>query len=69
MLSEAGAKVGLLDVKEPHATAEEITKRGGQAVAVACDVRKSNSVKEAVEKVANELGPLDGLSLFPNCVC
>jgi NAD(P)-dependent dehydrogenase (short-subunit alcohol dehydrogenase family) len=40
-------------------TAAEIVKRGGQALAVACDVKEADSLKSCVERVVKEFGRIN----------
>lgn len=65
LLCEAGAKLGLLDVNEPESVVAEVKAQGGEAVAVACDVRDSKSVEHAIGAVVAAFGPLDGPFLLP----
>ncbi len=57
-LAADGMAVGVLDLHEADGaqTVAEIEKAGGQAIAVGADVANAGQVKEAVEKVAAELG-------------
>jgi NAD(P)-dependent dehydrogenase (short-subunit alcohol dehydrogenase family) len=61
-LADSGAKVGLLDINEPNNVAAEINKNHGEgrALAIACDVRSSTSVNQAMESIVKGLGPLNG---------
>jgi 3-oxoacyl-[acyl-carrier protein] reductase len=56
-----GAKVVLVDLEKAglEALQEEVRKRGGEALAVPCDVSKASEVKEMVEKVLRILGRID----------
>ena len=60
-LAEAGAKVAVLDLNEQAAQeiADEITKAGGKAVAVKCNVLEKDSVEAAYKKVAESFGKVD----------
>ncbi len=62
-LAEAGAKVAVLDLSEPAATkiANEIKSKGGQAIAVPCNVLDKASIEKAKEKVIAEFGRVDAL--------
>lgn len=55
-----GAAVGVLDIRHEscEAVAEGIREAGGQALAVACDIRDEQQVREAVEAVARAFGPI-----------
>jgi len=54
-----GAKVAVADLKGAKATAAEIKKAGGDAVAYDLDVTDSAAVKSTVDKAAKALGGLD----------
>jgi NAD(P)-dependent dehydrogenase (short-subunit alcohol dehydrogenase family) len=60
-LSAAGASVVLAGrtLDKVQKTAEEITQRGGKAIAVACNVKSADDLANAVETAVNELGGLD----------
>ncbi|MGE0820750.1 MAG: SDR family NAD(P)-dependent oxidoreductase [Candidatus Binatia bacterium] len=60
-LAEEGAKVAVVDILEPEArqTAEEIQTKGGQALAVYCDVTQLEQVQDAVQAVADAWGQID----------
>jgi NAD(P)-dependent dehydrogenase (short-subunit alcohol dehydrogenase family) len=62
-LAGLGAGVGLLGRRpEPlQETATEITKAGGRAAAVPCDVRDPAAVHAAFDAVEKELGPVNQL--------
>ncbi len=62
-LAEAGAKVAVLDLSEPAATkiANEIKAKGGQAIAVPCNVLDKASIEKAKDKVITEFGRVDAL--------
>ena len=59
--AQAGARVGVLDIKEELAadTAATITAAGGQALALGADVADAGLVESAVARVAAEFGGLD----------
>jgi NAD(P)-dependent dehydrogenase (short-subunit alcohol dehydrogenase family) len=61
MAAERGAKVVVADVNEKAAQAvvEKITATGGQAIAVKCDVSKSEEVKAMVDRAVEVYGRLD----------
>lgn len=61
VLSEAGAKVALLDLNEEAAkkVASEITEAGGNAKAYKCNVLDKASVTECRDKIASDLGTCD----------
>jgi 3-oxoacyl-[acyl-carrier protein] reductase len=56
-----GAKVVLVDVEKERLEAlqEEIRKKGGQALAVPCDVSKASEVKQMVDQVQRVFGRID----------
>ena len=56
-----GAKVVLVDLEKAglEALQEEVRKRGGEALAVPCDVSKSSEVKELIEKVLRTFSRID----------
>jgi 3-oxoacyl-[acyl-carrier protein] reductase len=56
-----GAKVALVDVekKRLEALKEEIVKKGGQALAVLCDVSKASEVEQMVIRVQKVFGRID----------
>ncbi len=55
-----GAKIGVLDVnaKMCQDTAQMICDKGGQAIALPCDVRDPDQVHKAVEALAKQYGPI-----------
>lgn len=60
-LAGAGAKVGILELREDtgFSAAEEIRASGGTAKAWAVDVSVSEAIPPAISRVADELGPVD----------
>lgn len=61
-LAAAGAGVAitfLSSQREARQTAEDIRRQGVRGLALACDVRKENEVKQAVKKLVDEFGGLD----------
>jgi 3-oxoacyl-[acyl-carrier protein] reductase len=60
MLAEMGAHLGLLDLAIPDDLLSQLKSFGVQAVPLPCDVRDSEAVNEAVRKVAEMVGPIDG---------
>jgi 3-oxoacyl-[acyl-carrier protein] reductase len=60
-LAEEGCRVAIVDLNKDGAeeTAGEIRRRGGQALAVECDIADRPAVKAAIERIARELGPVD----------
>jgi NAD(P)-dependent dehydrogenase (short-subunit alcohol dehydrogenase family) len=58
-LAREGTKVGLADIVEANAAAvaAEITKAGGEAVAVSCDVSERASVRAMKAELDRKLGP------------
>ncbi|MFI0350096.1 SDR family NAD(P)-dependent oxidoreductase [Actinomadura sp. 9N407] len=59
--ARAGAKVGVLDLKEnlTRGTVASINEAGGQALAIGADVSDAAQVRRAVERVVEEFGGLD----------
>ncbi|MEO9138696.1 MAG: SDR family NAD(P)-dependent oxidoreductase [Jatrophihabitans sp.] len=64
-LAADGAKVGVLDLQQDaaQATADEITKAGGTAIALGADVSKREQVQAAVDALVGEFG---GLQILVN---
>jgi NAD(P)-dependent dehydrogenase (short-subunit alcohol dehydrogenase family) len=62
-LAKADCKVAVLDLREDAAAAiaDKINAGGGQAIPVAVDVLKRESIEQANEQVEKELGPVDVL--------
>jgi NAD(P)-dependent dehydrogenase (short-subunit alcohol dehydrogenase family) len=62
-LAADGFDVALLDVDEAglEATAEEVVKTGGRALALRADLREAEAIEDAVARTAAELGPLGAL--------
>lgn len=60
-LSDRGAKIAILDLREETAerVAAEIREKGGEAVGVACNVLDLASLKAAQQKVTELLGTCD----------
>jgi NAD(P)-dependent dehydrogenase (short-subunit alcohol dehydrogenase family) len=58
-LSKQGAKIAVLDLKAENAerVAEEINQAGGEAIGVACNVLKKDSLEAAHAVVLEKLGP------------
>lgn len=63
MLSKAGAKVGLIDLKEESAirVKEEIESSGGEAVALEANISNAKEVEESIKEVATKWGDIDFL--------
>jgi NAD(P)-dependent dehydrogenase (short-subunit alcohol dehydrogenase family) len=63
VLAEAGAKVVVSDIsqEECQIVVDEIEKRGGEALAVKCDVSKKQEVEEMVRKTKEKWGKIDVL--------
>jgi 3-oxoacyl-[acyl-carrier protein] reductase len=57
----AGAQVLCADIKDTAATVEHITKSGGRAASVQCDVSSPESVNETMERLANVFGLADAV--------
>ena len=62
-LADEGAKVVCVDVHPDYANgcADSITKRGGQAIGVVCDVTQEDQVQAAVARVKETFGGVDVL--------
>ncbi|HEY8692419.1 MAG TPA: SDR family NAD(P)-dependent oxidoreductase [Chloroflexota bacterium] len=62
-LAAEGAKLVCVDIQPDYAEAcaEDVRKRGGQAIAVTCDVTKEDQVKAAIGHAREELGGVDVL--------
>ena len=60
-LAKAGANVAVVDIvaEQIAQTAEEISKLGREALAIATDVSQQDQVKRAVEQTASQLGGID----------
>src|SRR5688500_4058281 len=60
-LAEAGARVALASRKLEHLepAAEAINSAGGEALAVACDVRQPEEVERALAATSQRFGGLD----------
>lgn len=54
-----GAHIACVDLKGARATANEIKKRGGKAIAYDLDVTKARDVHTTIDKAAKALGGLD----------
>ena len=62
-LSEEGAKIAVIDLKEDLGanTVDYIQSNGGEAIAVGCDVSKADQIQNAVKKVHQHFGRIDVL--------
>ncbi|HEB13492.1 MAG TPA: SDR family NAD(P)-dependent oxidoreductase [candidate division CPR3 bacterium] len=60
-LAQQGALVVVTDInlKECEAVADEITSKGGKALALKMDVLKSGEIQEVFDRVIKEFGRLD----------
>lgn len=60
-LAEEGAKISVIDLKEEYGanTVDYIQSRGGEALAVACDVSKASQIEEAINKINQHYGKID----------
>jgi len=61
LFAQEGARVGVVDLKPDaaRATAEEIERAGGQAIAIAADVTRGEDNRDAVGRVVAAWGRLD----------
>lgn len=61
ILAENGGKIAVLDLKLDGAkrVADEITAKGGTAIAVSCDVLSTENMEAAHQEVLAKLGPCD----------
>lgn len=61
--AKAGASVGVADIDETNAqkVADEISKNGGQAIAIVMNVTDENAVAQGVDKLAKAFGTIDVL--------
>ena len=62
-IAEEGALVGVLDRRMQLAqeVADDICKKGGQAVAVECDVTDEAQMEASINRIAKEFGGLYGM--------
>ena len=60
-MAEEGAKIVCVDIQPDNANlcADYLTKRGGQAIGVVCDVTNENQVQAAVERARQTFGGVD----------
>ncbi|MBM4043185.1 MAG: SDR family NAD(P)-dependent oxidoreductase, partial [Planctomycetes bacterium] len=60
-LGAVGVKLALLDIREDaaKAVAQEVEKAGGEAVGLACDVLKRDSIEAARDAVLERFGHVD----------
>jgi len=60
-MADEGAKIVCVDIQpdNAHQCADYITKRGGQAIGVVCDVTDEDQVKAAVERAKEAFGGVD----------
>jgi 3-oxoacyl-[acyl-carrier protein] reductase len=61
MFAEEGCKVAIVDIsmKEAEETLAEIKKKGGDGIAIECDIREEKQVKDTVDKVVSQFGTVD----------
>ena len=60
LLNQHGARLGLLDQISPVEVVQIIASRGGEAMAIECDVRLPEQVERAIESICEKYGALDG---------
>ncbi|MEV6369362.1 SDR family NAD(P)-dependent oxidoreductase [Micromonospora musae] len=58
-LAAEGARVALLDVRDPAPATEALTAAGGQGLSIVADVSDEASWAAAIDRVRAELGPVD----------
>lgn len=58
-LARAGASVCVSDIADPTAAVADIKQMGGEAIAVACDVTKDDSLRHMVSEVEQKYGRAD----------
>src|SRR2546430_10069819 len=60
-LAQAGARVAVLDLSEDHCweTVQRVQDVGAEAIAVGCDVARTDQVKRAITRVVEHFGRLD----------
>ncbi len=60
-LSDAGAKVVVSDISQEdcQSVVEDIKERGGEAVAVKCDISKKEEVESMIKETKNAFGGID----------
>src|SRR5438128_1688729 len=56
-----GARVVVADIADPKATVKEIESRGGQALAVGCDVTGEDETQRLAAETLNRFGRIDVL--------
>jgi len=70
-MAKAGASVAVADINlsAAQATVDAITRAGGRAIAVQCDVTKADQFEKLLDRTEAEFGPLDVLlniaGMFP----
>src|SRR5258707_14664708 len=59
--ADEGAKVGVLDINAAmcQQTVDMICEKGGEAIALACDVRDADQVHRSVETLAKQYGTVN----------
>lgn len=56
-----GARVVVADIADPKSTVKEIESRGGQALAVGCDVTREDETERLAAETLNRFGRIDVL--------
>lgn len=61
LFAQEGAKVVCMSrtLEEIQQTVDQITETGGQAIAIECDISKSDSIQNAVDKTVETYGGID----------
>ncbi|KAJ2890902.1 short-chain dehydrogenase/reductase SDR [Zalerion maritima] len=60
LLARQGAKLGLLDLRQPVDIVDEVGRLGGKALGFAVDVADSQAVEDAVKATSEAFGGIDG---------
>lgn len=59
-LARNGSRVGLVDLRKPDETLQEVEKLGGEGLSIQCDVKDSAALDKAIWTVTEQWGRLDG---------
>ena len=63
LFAAEGARVAVVDVQADRArqVAEEISSRGGKALAIGCDLAREAAVKESLDRTSSAFGPVQAI--------